>query len=82
MKALGITRRSWFSSARIGAGLIVYAASLAQVGKTAEAGRACIHLRGAKPDMTLASLKDLPFAKASDRDHVADSLRKAGLPEK
>jgi adenylate cyclase len=63
-------------------GLIVYAASLAQVGKTAEAGRACIDLRGAKPDMTLASLKDLPFAKASDRDHVADGLRKAGLPEK
>jgi TolB-like protein len=62
-------------------GLIVYAAALAQIGRTAEARAACADLRRAKPDMTVASLNGLPFAKASDRDHVADGLRKAGLRE-
>ena len=62
-------------------GLIIYAASLAQVGRAADARTACVDLRRAKPDMTVASLSSLPFAKASDRDHVADGLRKAGLPE-
>jgi adenylate cyclase len=61
--------------------LIVYAATLAQLGRAAEAHAACIELRRAKPDMTVASLNALPFAKASDREHVADGLRKAGLPE-
>ena len=61
--------------------LIMYAASLAQVGRAADSQAACIDLRRVKPDMTLASLGALPFAKASDRDHVADGLRKAGLPE-
>jgi adenylate cyclase len=62
-------------------GLIIYAATLAQLGRAAEARAACLDLRRAKPDMTVASLKDLPFAKASDRDHVADGLRESGLPE-
>ena len=62
-------------------GLIVYAASLAQVGRLAEAKKTCVDLRGAKPDMTVVSLNGLPFAKASDRDYIADGLRKAGLPE-
>jgi len=61
--------------------LIMYAAGLAQVGRAADAQAACIDLRRAKPDMTVTSLNALPFAKASDRDHVADGLRKAGLPE-
>jgi adenylate cyclase len=60
-------------------GLIMYAASLAQVGRLAEARTAYFDLRRAKPDMAVASLSDLPFAKASDRDHVADGLRKAEL---
>ena len=61
-------------------GLIIYAASLAQVGRVADARSACLDLQRAKPDMTVASLNALPFAKANDRDHVADGLRKAGLP--
>jgi TolB-like protein len=63
-------------------GLIIYAASLAQLGRAAEAGAACVDLRHAKPDMMVASLNVLPFAKTSDRDHVAEGLRKAGLAEK
>jgi adenylate cyclase len=62
-------------------GLIMYAASLAQAGRPAEARTARIDLQGAKPDMTVASLNSLPFAKASDRDRVADGLSKAGLPK-
>jgi tetratricopeptide (TPR) repeat protein len=62
-------------------GLIVYAAALAQVGRATEARAACRDLRRAKPDMTAASLKALPFAKASDRALVADGLRKAELPD-
>jgi adenylate cyclase len=62
-------------------GLIMYAASLAQVGRSDEARAACLDLRRAKPDMTVASLNGLPFARTADRDHVADGLRKAGLPE-
>lgn len=61
--------------------LIVYAATLAQLGRTAEAQAACVELRRAKPDMTVTSVNALPFAKASDREHVADGLRKAGLQE-
>jgi TolB-like protein len=62
-------------------GLIMYVVSLAQLGRMAEARAACLDLQRAKPDMTIASLNALPFAKASDREHVADGLRKAGLPE-
>jgi adenylate cyclase len=62
-------------------GLIMYASSLAQVGRTAEARTACLDLERAKPDMTVASLNGLPFAKASDRDHLADGLHKAGLKD-
>jgi Flp pilus assembly protein TadD len=61
--------------------LIMYAASLAQVGRAVDAQAACVDLRRAKPDMTVVSLNALPFGKASDRNHVADGLRKAGLPE-
>jgi TolB-like protein len=62
-------------------GLIMYTASLAQVGRLAEARTACHDLRRAKPDMTVSALDALPFARASDRDHVADGLRKAGLAD-
>lgn len=60
--------------------LMMYTASLAQVGRAADAQLACIDLLRAKPDMTLASLDALPFAKNADRDRVADGLLKAGLP--
>jgi TolB-like protein len=62
-------------------GLMIYVASLARSGRVAEAGLACAELRRAKPDLKLSSLESLPFAKDGDRAHVADGLRKAGLPE-
>jgi TolB-like protein len=60
---------------------IIYSASLAQAGRALEAQIACAELLRLKPQMTIACLNDLPFAKMTDRDHVADGLRKAGLPE-
>jgi TolB-like protein len=61
-------------------GNMIYAASLAQSGRADEAGVACRELRRAKPDASVASLDGLPFANASDRVHLAEGLRKAGLP--
>jgi TolB-like protein len=62
--------------------LIVYSATLAQAGRITDAQIVCAGLLRLKPEMTVASLKALPFAKMTDRDHVAEGLRKAGLPEK
>jgi adenylate cyclase len=62
-------------------GLIIYTATSAQLGRAAEARAACANLRGVRPDISVASLEDFPFAKAADRDHLADGLRKAGLRE-
>lgn len=61
-------------------GLMVYAASLAQAGRLAEARTVVADLRRTRPDMTLASLASLPFARATDREHLASGLRRAGLP--
>lgn len=63
-------------------GMIVYAASLAQAGRLAEARAVAADLRRVRPGATLASLASLPFARAEDRDHLAQGLRKAGLPER
>lgn len=60
-------------------GLMVYTATLVQLGRIEEARAACGDLQSAKPGMTLASLNCLPFAKASDRDHIARGLRNAGM---
>jgi TolB-like protein/Flp pilus assembly protein TadD len=61
---------------------IIYSATLAQAGRVADAQIVCAGLQRLKPEMTVDCLKALPFAKMSDRDHVADGLRKAGLAEK
>jgi TolB-like protein len=61
-------------------GIMIYAASLAQSDQVDEARVACAELLRSKPDVTVASLDALPFAKGSDRAHVAEGLRKAGLP--
>ena len=60
--------------------LMIYAAALAAVGKVREACSICAELARMRPDMTLRSLDDLPFAKPADRDHLAEALEKAGLP--
>ncbi|WP_422001264.1 winged helix-turn-helix domain-containing protein [Reyranella sp.] len=62
-------------------GLMVYAASLAQTGRLAEARAVCADLRRVMPDTTVASLDRLPFARAADCDRLGDGLRKAGLPD-
>jgi hypothetical protein len=59
---------------------MIYVASLAQCGRAQDAETACIELKRAKPDLTLRSLDSLPFAKETDRSHVAEGLRNAGLP--
>ncbi|MBM3647996.1 MAG: hypothetical protein FJX11_09430 [Alphaproteobacteria bacterium] len=61
-------------------GLVIYAASLAQAGRLVEARTVAGDLMRVRPDMTVSALESLPFAAASDRDHVAKGLRKAGLP--
>lgn len=61
---------------------VIYAATLAQSGRSAEAEAACAELLRVRPEMTVASLDGLPFAKADDRNHVADGLRKGGLPDR
>jgi tetratricopeptide (TPR) repeat protein len=62
-------------------GIMIYVASLAQSGRVDEARMACAELLRSRPDLTVASLDALPFAKGSDRAHVGEGLRKAGLPE-
>jgi adenylate cyclase len=63
-------------------GMMVYAAGLAGAGRLAEARTVVADLRRTRPDITLASLATLPFARAADREHLAQGLRKAGLPER
>ncbi|MDP1966126.1 MAG: winged helix-turn-helix domain-containing protein [Reyranella sp.] len=63
-------------------GMMIYAASLAEAGRLAEARTVAVDLGRTRPGTTLASLANLPFARAEDRDHLAHGLRKAGLPER
>lgn len=61
---------------------IIYTATLAQAGRVTDAQAACGEIKRLKPEMTVACLNDLPFARKTDRDHVSDGLRKASLGEK
>jgi adenylate cyclase len=61
--------------------LMIYAATLAEVGQVAEAGAVRTELKVVRPGMTIVDLIDLPFAKQSDREHVARGLKKAGLKQ-
>jgi adenylate cyclase len=72
-RAVGIRPDWWLAQKML-------AASLAQLDRLAEARAACADLTRVKPDMTLASLNVLPFARPEDREHVADGLRKCGVP--
>jgi TolB-like protein/Flp pilus assembly protein TadD len=58
---------------------MIHVAALAQSGRVTDARAACRELMRAKSDMTIALLDDLPFAKAANRDLLAEGLRKAGL---
>jgi adenylate cyclase len=58
------------------------AASYAQLGHDLEAKAAAEEYLKRTPDFSLARhLEMLHFQQAEDRDHYADGLRKAGLPE-
>jgi adenylate cyclase len=58
------------------------AASYAQLGREPEAKAAAEEYLKRTPDFSLAShLEMLHFQHAADRDHYADGLREAGLPE-
>lgn len=60
---------------------MTYAATLAQVGRVAEAGSVCAELRRLRPDATTAIRHNLPLAQEASRAHVAEGLTKAGLPK-
>lgn len=58
------------------------AACYAQMGKDAEAKEQAAAALRLKPDFTIESyLLTLPFRAATDRSHLVNGLRKAGLPE-
>jgi adenylate cyclase len=58
------------------------AASYAQLGREADAKDAAAEYLKRTPDFSLARhLEMLHFQQAADRDHYAEGLRKAGLPE-
>lgn len=71
-RAVG-TRPDWWLAQ------MLLVATLAQLGRLAEARAACADLIRLKPDMAIAALDALPFGRSRDRDHVADGLRKGGL---
>ena len=58
------------------------AASYAQLGREAEAKAAAAEYPRRTPDFSIARhFATVPFRDADDRDHCADGLRMAGLPE-
>jgi tetratricopeptide (TPR) repeat protein len=62
-------------------GLLIYSASLAQLDRRERALKALNELMRVRPGTNARSLDILPFANTSDREHLLDGLRKAGLPD-
>lgn len=71
-RAVGVRPDWWLAH-------VLLTVALAQLRRLAEARAACADLLRLKPGLTLRSLDVLPFAKAIDREHVADGLRMCGL---
>ncbi len=71
-RAVG-TRPDWWLAQ------MLLAATLVELGRLTEARSACADLMRLRPEMTVASLDVLPFAKPGDRHHVAAGLRKCGM---
>jgi TolB-like protein len=67
------TRPSWWL------GQLIFCATLAQLGRHDEAVRALDNVTGMRSRMDASTLGILPFARPSDREHLLDGLRKAGL---
>lgn len=72
-RAVGVRPDWWLAH-------MTLAVALSQLGRLAEARAACSDLVRLKPNLTLTSLDILPFANASDRQHIAEGLRKCGVP--
>ncbi len=63
--------------------LVNMAACYAQMGRDAEAREQAAAALRLKPDFAIETyLQTQPFTETADRSHLADGLRKAGLPEK
>jgi adenylate cyclase len=62
-------------------GQLIYAACLAKTDRLVEANRTIAELNRMRPNTTIGALTVLPFAKAADREHLAEGLRTAGLSE-
>ena len=60
-------------------GLILHAASLAQIGRAEDAVRTLKELERVRPGVTCDTLLILPFAETRDREHLLAGLRKAGM---
>jgi TolB-like protein len=60
-------------------GLLLFAASLAQMGQCGDAGRVLDELTRVLPDTALSALNVLPFASARDRQHLLEGVTKAGM---
>jgi adenylate cyclase len=67
------TRPSWWL------GQLIWCATLAQLGRHDEAGQALDNVKRLRLRMNDSALGILPFARPSDRQHLFDGLRKAGL---
>lgn len=58
------------------------AACFAQMGRNAEARERATAVRQLNPDFSIEGyLQRLPYKETADRSHLAEGLRKAGLPE-
>jgi hypothetical protein len=58
------------------------AAACGQLGRQQDAKAAAEECLKRTPDFSIAShLEMMPFQQVEDREHYADGLRKAGLPE-
>lgn len=73
-RAILQVRPSWWLSQ------MVCMATLAQLGRSVEAQRMLAELLRTRPSLNAAALSLLPFANASDREHVAKGLQIAGMP--
>jgi hypothetical protein len=59
-----------------------YLAALGHLGRKAEAAEALLRLLAIEPGFTIKRfLATAPFAREADRQHYAEGLRLAGVPE-
>jgi adenylate cyclase len=67
------TRPSWWL------GQLIFCATLGALGRDEEAAQALENVKRMRSSLDASALDILPFARARDREHLLDGLRKAGL---